>query len=301
MRKQSVPQVLHPIYIKPQTGRYPYYAWQGRAVSFNSQWHTEMEILYLMPHSEPLDFYIEEVCHHLQPRDLLLLDSTIVHRADDLGLNNHVVVMQIGYPLLGENFCFFTERRFIRNHYSLASEEDAFLVGLEKLIHQLAQENLLGDPVGMDTSSLEAAAGRLRVSALLFQIAAYLTEQDIFNDMDFNTLRRNQPLQAVQRVINYVEANYSHSITTAQAAALAGYESTRFAQLFKQLTGRTFHRYLTGLRMDAGVRLLIETNLSIASIAEMVGIPQVKTFSRLIRETYGMSTRDIRRQEGKDG
>ena len=58
MRKQSVPQVLHPIYIKPQTGRYPYYAWQGRAVSFNSQWHTEMEILYLMPHSEPLDFYI---------------------------------------------------------------------------------------------------------------------------------------------------------------------------------------------------------------------------------------------------
>ena len=100
--------------------------------------------------------------------------------------------------------------------------------------------------------------------------------------------------QVIQSVVFYLQSHYNEPITLERASDMAGYEKTYFCRLFNDITGSTFHRYLTGLRLEKALPLLRDTALPIASIAQSVGIQSVKTFSRLIKQKFGLSAGEIR-------
>ncbi|NBD25272.1 helix-turn-helix transcriptional regulator [Paenibacillus glycinis] len=61
--------------------------------------------------------------------------------------------------------------------------------------------------------------------------------------------------------------------------------------LFKQATGLSWTRYLTGLRMERAKELLREGGLSIAEIAERCGYEDLHYFSRLFKKLEGLPPR----------
>ena len=134
----------------------------------------------------------------------------------------------------------------------------------------------------------------LRVCAGLYQIAALLAENMPMIDSPLDREQRMQSMTAVQPVLRFVRESYGQAITIQRAAAMAGYEKTRFCQLFKQAVGFSFHRYLTSYRMESARSLLQETSLPITSIADLVGISQPKTFSRLFRAAYHTTPTEYR-------
>lgn len=283
-----------PLYQSPVTGIVPFRASFKSHGSFGDHWHSEIEIFYLMPESSSITVFIEDIPYFLCERDMLIVPSTAVHRIEATDKQNKVLRLDIGYPLLGENFKPFSEKRFINSHYSFSKATSSPLDAIESIFHAISREKLALSEEHQENNDLDTVISRMHVSAYLIQIAALLLENlPSIPSYDTDTQKRHAT-QAVQSIIFYLQSHYHEQITLDQAAVMAGYEKTYFCQLFKEVTGTTFHQYITGRRLEESIHLLRDTSLPISSIAQSVGIPNNKTFSRLIKQQYGVSPKEIR-------
>jgi len=92
----------------------------------------------------------------------------------------------------------------------------------------------------------------------------------------------------------YLQHNYWDKIPVAQLAAMEYLSVSRYAALFRQLTGRSPQQYLIELRVSNARQLLRETNLSIGEVARRVGYEDALYFSRLFARYTGKSPRVFR-------
>jgi AraC-like DNA-binding protein len=94
----------------------------------------------------------------------------------------------------------------------------------------------------------------------------------------------------------YMETHLAESISVPQIAGSAHVTPQHLTRLFRRHVGTTPMRYLWQLRTRRGVELLHRTGLSITAIAERVGFSSPYHFSRLVRQHYAHSPRDLRRR-----
>ena len=294
MKSQSNYGRQQPIYQCPVTGIVPFRASFKSHGSFGDHWHSEIEIFYLMPGSTSITVVIEEVPYLLSERDMLIVPSAAVHRIEVSDTSNKVLRLDIGYPLLGENFLPFTENRFAQPHRSLSNANDPRLDEIESIFHKISREKLAMDEDHRGDGDVETIISRLRVSAYLIRVSALLLEAMTLIPLSDTDNPKQHASQVIQSIIFYMQSHYNEQITLDKASVMAGYEKTYFCQLFKEVTGSTFHQYLIGIRLKKALPLLRDTALPIASIAQSVGISSVKTFSRLLKQNFGLSAKEIR-------
>ena len=293
----SVPRKRQPVYQCPVTGVVPFRVSCKSHSSFGDHWHSEIEIFYLMPGSASITVFIEEIPYALSERDMLIVPSTAVHRIEASDQQNRLLRIDIGYPLLGDNFRALTQIRFLNLHYSLSKENDQKISALEEIFHSVCKEKLALSEAHQENNDFDTVISRMRVSAYLNQIAALLLEAIPSIPLSVAEAQKHHSAQAVQSIIFYLQGHYHEPITLDQAAIMANYEKTHFCQLFKTVTGLTFHQYLTKLRLEKALPLLRDTALPISSIAQSVGISNLKTFSRLMKQNFDMSAKEIRSQK----
>ncbi|MFE0763413.1 AraC family transcriptional regulator [Streptomyces smyrnaeus] len=77
--------------------------------------------------------------------------------------------------------------------------------------------------------------------------------------------------QAVREAIAVMRDRLADPLTLADIAAEVHLSVYHFVRVFRDATGRTPHRYLTGLRIEQARRLLADTELTVAQIAERCG------------------------------
>ena len=95
-------------------------------------------------------------------------------------------------------------------------------------------------------------------------------------------------------VLEYVQRNYTDSITLKEAAALAKMSVPQFVRLFKKVAGTSFVSYLTHVRLTRSVRLLKESSLTIAEVAYQVGFSDQSYFDRRFKAAFHQTPRDFR-------
>ncbi|UJF33360.1 helix-turn-helix transcriptional regulator [Paenibacillus hexagrammi] len=95
-------------------------------------------------------------------------------------------------------------------------------------------------------------------------------------------------------VFDYVEANLSDKITVEQACLLANFSYTYFLKYFKQTLGITFTDYVIHRRIKYAERLLLTEDLSIAQIAEQVGLPNLSHFYKLFKRVHHCSPKSFK-------
>lgn len=294
MKKQSNSVRQQPVYQCPVTGIAPFRASFKSHGPFGDHWHSEIEIFYLMPGSAPITVVIEEVPYLLSERDMLVVPSAAVHRIEVSDKPNTVLRLDVGYPLLGENFRPFAENRFAEPHRSLSSANDPMLGEIEDIFHKISREKRVLNENSRDEEDTETIISRLRVSSYLIRIAALLLETMTSVPLSDGDDPKQHASQVVQSVIFYLQSHYNEPVTLDKISVMAGYEKTYFCRLFKDVTGSTFYQYLTDLRLQKAIPLVRDTALPISSIARSVGIPNGKTFSRLIKQKFGISAKEIR-------
>ena len=294
MKEKSGLGKQQPIYQCPVTGIVPFRASFKSHGAFGDHWHSEIEVFYLMPGSAPITVVIEEVSYKLSERDMLVVPSATVHRIEVTDQQNKVLRIDIGYPLLGENFKPFAECRFVEPYHSFSGEHDHNLDEIEAIFHKISHEKLALNEGHQNDDDFDTIVSRLRVSAYLIQIAALLLEVIPSVPLSASDNPKRHASQVIQSIIFYLQSHYNEPVTLDKAAETAGYEKTHFCQLFKEITGSTFHQYLIRLRLEKAMPLLRDTTLPISSIAQSVGIPNDKTFSRLVKHNFGMSPKEIR-------
>ena len=115
------------------------------------------------------------------------------------------------------------------------------------------------------------------------------------------TIADNKPIAANKRgrdiaseAISYINDNYTNNaVTITSIAEHLHLNRTYFSEVFKRETGMTAISYINDLRLKKALNLLLETNLTVAQIAEEIGMDFV-WFSKLFKSQFSESPAKFR-------
>lgn len=93
----------------------------------------------------------------------------------------------------------------------------------------------------------------------------------------------------VDTVISYIKEHLEERLSIQSLSSMVHLSPNYLGKIFFQKTGTFVHQYITNCRMNKACDLLRQTNLPINAIGEMVGIANPHYFSKLFRDTMGMS------------
>ncbi|MEL7039116.1 MAG: DNA-binding response regulator [Cyanobacteria bacterium J06592_8] len=103
--------------------------------------------------------------------------------------------------------------------------------------------------------------------------------------------------ESLNRVFDFIEANYWRSITLAEVAEDAGYSPAYLTSQVGSLTGKTVNRWIIERRMRAAKWYLKESNYTIEQIAHRIGYQSSCHFSRQFRKYHGVAPQIWRNQQ----
>ena len=98
-----------------------------------------------------------------------------------------------------------------------------------------------------------------------------------------------QKLSAVQRVVDYIERNYSKDITLDELAGVACLSKNYFCSVFSLENGQTPMEYLTTYRIQVAQQLIASTSLPLNEIAIASGIHDYARFCKTFKRVTGHS------------
>ena len=102
-------------------------------------------------------------------------------------------------------------------------------------------------------------------------------------------IKEKKKILRLSRMREYVNQNFTQRITARDIARQAGLSVGRALHLFKQETGTPLIQYINKLKVDYGKYLLLNTDLSLAAVADELGFFDqshfTKNFKRFERVT----------------
>ncbi|MFC4776219.1 AraC family transcriptional regulator [Paenibacillus sp. GCM10023252] len=134
-------------------------------------------------------------------------------------------------------------------------------------------------------------AGTSRDVQLVSALYAFLAE--LIEGADCNsvqTMRGTLPKDYyMNKVVEFIEINYSRSLAIAEIAEVVGLDRKYLARIFKEASGVSPQQYLIQFRVRKACQLLQETSLTISQIAYSVGYSNPLLFSKMFKQTQGLS------------
>ena len=99
----------------------------------------------------------------------------------------------------------------------------------------------------------------------------------------------------IYRVQQYIQEHYHEELSLKTLAEVACVSPHYFSAYFKAETGQNYKAYLTGVRMEQALHLVLDTDLKTYEIAERVGYNNVRRFVDSFRSVYHLSPMDYRK------
>ncbi|HUP97001.1 MAG TPA: helix-turn-helix transcriptional regulator [Usitatibacter sp.] len=127
------------------------------------------------------------------------------------------------------------------------------------------------------------------LSALAHAVAAHMRQA-----YSHPALARGLPTHKVERVRALVAAAMGSSMHVDHMAAAVGLSPFHFARMFKDATGEAPHAYLTRMRIQEAKRLLSDTSLALADIAQRVGFRTQAHFTGVFHKHASTTPRAFR-------
>ena len=102
-------------------------------------------------------------------------------------------------------------------------------------------------------------------------------------------------------VISEMELNLEEPLSQTDLAERAGLSTRQLERLFRKYLGATPTRYYLTLRLQRARQLLVQTSMSILSVALACGFVSASHFSKCYRECFGRTPRAERATGGVTG
>ncbi|MGF7034766.1 AraC-like DNA-binding protein [Paenibacillus mucilaginosus] len=135
----------------------------------------------------------------------------------------------------------------------------------------------------------------LRLTAALYTFLAALLDAIQAGPVDPN--RSSIKSYYVAQALDFIETNYSRSVSIEDMAHALGLSRKYIASLFKTAVGVPPQQYLCRYRMEKA-RELMQGSLSIKEISYSVGYSDQLIFSRMFKKTFGYAPKEYRRKSG---
>lgn len=120
-----------------------------------------------------------------------------------------------------------------------------------------------------------------RITALLLNLLVNPTAED-----EARALSKPE-YAGIQRVEEYIRKDFNRNITIADLAPIAGINTSKLKQRFKQVHGTTIFKYITRIRMERAKEWITTEKLSISEAAYKVGYKNPQHFTVAFKKYYG--------------
>ncbi len=242
-------------------------------------YHAEIEIMYINSGSGTR--FIGNNMSLFKNGDLVIIGPYLPHSGSvDRYTNN-----------IGQTLIYFTKDLFSSEFYNLP--ETRHLKELIQLSHQgIAIRGDEKQIIGRKITELYELKGIEKLLSLI----------EILNDIHQcdNKILLNKPSKKnaypkvskearISRIYNYIQENYTESISIADVSNIVGMTDSAFCRYFKKYSGQTFTNYLKEYRVMNANRLIRESDYSISDIAYKSGFNNLSYFHRTFKESVGRS------------
>jgi AraC-like DNA-binding protein len=254
-------------------------------------WHERLELT--LPLDGTLRMRMGDLRVELAAGDIVVVDNLKLHNVEDFpGLNTRAVVMSFmpefvyspGSPACDYTFLlpFYTKRE---GHAHVLRSTDELAAPIYQALAELLQRYFRSHETHFQSGCKASFLQVLYHMARRFQASEVLRSEFV---------QRRQQADRLARLFEYVRINFAERITVEQAMKLVHMSQSQFMKVFKKVSGMTFVAYVTRVRINHALRLLRETDLTIAEIAARTGFPDQSYFDRRFKQAFRKSPRQYR-------
>lgn len=98
----------------------------------------------------------------------------------------------------------------------------------------------------------------------------------------------NIEFESITAILKYIQGNYNH-LNLSETARFFHYSEAHLSRLIKKFTGQNFSGIIQTIKIQKALKLLLETNKSIAEIVEEIGYSDNSHFYKIFKQHYGMT------------
>lgn len=243
-------------------------------------WHEDIEIIYILDGTVKVG--VNKNTYDLKVRDILIIAPGEVHYFLMNSEAGNRAVIQFRMSVYDSHLLSNEARKTIRTLFTRC-----IYLTPENKIHKLLEEQIKAI-ILEETEKQEGY--KLFLRGKLYDLAGtlirYMPGELICIEKEN---RHEERLERLDKVIQYVEANYQENINLEQISQVIGFSKYHFTRFFKEIMGMTFVDYINNFRIAKAEWYLLEGDYTILEVAMKSGFNSVKTFNRVFKQIKGCS------------
>ena len=182
--------------------------------------------------------------------------------------------------------------------YSIRFEESALSAELFDIIYGREIRKLSPDRKIFDRMCAAAAAMAEELEFSQRTFCGELTELN-FRQIILLAARaadweKKAAKSTAEKILLYINEHFRENLSLEQTAAQAGFSAPYFSAYFKKEVGKTYSRYVNGLKVNYAQTLLKNTDYSMTEICFASGFGSVSAFNSVFRHETGVSPTQFR-------
>lgn len=251
---------------------------------FPSHWHNAAEFTIIQ--KKGTKYKIGDTLYEPGIGDIMLVWPRELHEIVYMPLHGSMF-FQFSSSLIENNTDLAAASRFLNKCHIISRRKNPELVkSLTDFIYELQD-------LYRKNEHFKETRCKLIVYNVLLLIGEYvmteLREQigtERFSDKSWDYIRA---------ALSYIAEHSSEDISEAEVAAKTGLSPYYFSKLFNEYTEMSFPDYISGIRVQNAINLLVNEKLSITECAFMAGFQSTTRFNKVFREITGMTPREYRK------
>lgn len=247
-------------------------------------WHKEVELLYILEGKATLT--INHRVYEIKEKDFVWIPVNQMHMVVGDTIHPFRFVAIVFHPDLISSFANdIVQQKYIS---SLLKWEYAYTPVFHKDSVLKSCMNRLKDLWEKKESGYE-----LYIKSCLYEIICHLygmikgTQVNIQESNDYR-------ITQIKQMISYIQKHYDENISLDFLAKYFSLSKGHICRIFKDMTNMTVIDYLNYYRINRCVQLLLESDATIASIAESVGFHNISYFNRTFKKYMHLSPKEYR-------
>ena len=264
-------------------GNKPYYVCVGKAATFETHRHPEIELSYCMEGA--YDIICEKKRYSLSAGDFAVIGPMAAHEFPVNSAASQQMTIELGYTLLGAYFETFTVQKADCRIY----KKSAF----QHTVFYKQMVNLLEETAALQYSA--PSYGELLIKGNLYKISALILQMSCSSQTTDMQSKKLTDVKKIDQALETIYNRYYDPLNVEEVSASCGYSKSNFCKIFKTITGNTFHNTLNQHRVEIACMLLRETNDTIEKIALETGFADAKSFCRVFKSFMGKNAGEYRK------
>ncbi len=141
----------------------------------------------------------------------------------------------------------------------------------------------------------EPSGYRLKSESIVLEILYYLVQYFSAEVPEDEIAEPQQEQERIQQILQYIDEHYQDRISLEEISGEFGLSREYFSRLFHSTLGITFSQHVNRVRISHFYHDLVTGDEPVMELLEKNGLTDYKLFSRMFKEIYGHTPKEIRK------